>query len=384
MEARRPPPSDQDLPLAKRVCENGHRRTPRPLLGVLEGEGVGPEVTAAALGALEAATRATGAAVEVRRGGAIGVEAIRSGGRPLPEEVAAFTKEILEAGGALLCGPGGDRFVYDLRRRFDLFCKVSPIRAHPELERCGPFPAEHVRGVDLLFVRDNAGGVYQGEWQERRSDGIGRVVEHRFASDERQVRRLAEVAARLAATRRGKVTVVVKEGGVPGVSRLWREVAEATVRARGVAFDWINADHAAFRLLRDPRAFDVLLTPNLFGDLLMDEAALLQGTRALACSGNFSGEGFATYQTNHGSAHDIEGRDVANPAGQILALAMLLRESLGLAREARILEEAVACVWRSGVRTFDLAERGARTVGTREFGRLVEGAALRAAVAAPA
>ena len=365
------------LPLSRFVVPEGPAR--RPLVGVLPGEGVGPEVMRSALDVLNALRRATGLDVEVRVGGAIGMEAQALHGRPLAADVEEFCRGVFAEGGVLLCGPGGGRFVYDMRRRFDLYCKVSPIRAHGALADAGPFRPGHVRGVDLLFVRDNAGGVYQGEWSERACPDAGRVAEHRFGYSERQVRRIAEVAARLAVSRRNRLAVVVKEGGVPTISRLWCDVTGEVAARHGIACEAINGDHAAYRVLREPHAFDVVLTPNMLGDLLIDSAALLQGTRALAISANYSGDGAAVYQTNHGSAHDLEGRDTANPAAQILALAMLLRESLGFPKEAARIERAVDEVWRAGRRTADLAPPGARTVGTREFGRLVASAVERPA-----
>jgi len=366
-------------PLSRLFEENGSVRAPRPVIGVFAGEGVGPEVMRCALDALAALQEATGLRVDVRRGGPIGAEAVARDGVPLPEEAIDFAAEVFGAGGAILCGPGGGRFVYDLRRRFDLFCKLSPVRVHPELVRAGPFRPRHVRDVDLLFVRDNAGGVYQGEWGEHDSPAEGRVAEHCFRYSERQVRRVVEVAARLAVTRTGRICVVTKEGGVPTVSRLWADVAGDTAARYGVACEVANADLIAYRMIREPRAFDVLVTPNMLGDLLIDGAAVLQGSRGLAFSGNFAGGGAAVYQTNHGSAYDLAGTDVANPAAQILSLAMLLRESLSLPREAAVLEQAVTDVWRAGWRTADVAQPGTRTVGTREFGNLVAAAVRRPA-----
>jgi 3-isopropylmalate dehydrogenase len=165
--------------------------------------------------------------------------------------------------------------------------------------------------------------------------------------------------------------VVVKDGGVPAASNLWREVAADVAAQHGVSCDFINLDHAAYRLIQHGTEFDVLVTPNLCGDILADLGAVLLGSRGLSFSGNFSSDGKAVYQTNHGSAYDLVGTDRANPVGQFYSLAMMLRESFGLHQEAGWIEEAVADVWRQGWRTDDLEESGYRSVGTRELTELV-------------
>jgi 3-isopropylmalate dehydrogenase len=217
--------------------------------------------------------------------------------------------------------------------------------------------------LDLLIVRDNTGGIYQGRWTERRTAG-GRVVEHTFSYSEAQVRRLMEVAARAAAARRGRLHMILKDGGVPGISDLWREVGTAVAAAHGVQAAVMNVDLAAYELIQRPGLFDVIVAPNMIGDIIADIAGVLVTSRGVTFSGNFSADGKAVYQTNHGCAHDLAGTDRANPGGQILSLAMLLRESFGWQAEAALMERALAAAWEAGWRTADIAEPGCRVVGT--------------------
>jgi 3-isopropylmalate dehydrogenase len=176
-----------------------------------------------------------------------------------------------------------------------------------------------------------------------------------------------EVAARLARLRRGHVLVVYKESGVPAISDLWRECGDAALGAHGVEHTFCDIDYAAYRTVHDPDRLDVVVAPNLFGDVLADLAAVLLGSRALAYSGTFSEDGDAVYQTNHGAAYDLAGTGRANPVGQIRALAMLLRESLRLPELSLRIEQAIDSVWKSGGRTEDLARNGEQVIGTCEM-----------------
>ena len=307
---------------------------------------------------------------EVRYGGMIGEEAVAHSGRWLPEDTAEFCAEIFHGGGAILSGPGGGRYVYDLRRRFDLFCKFVPVRPAPELARAGKMRPQHLRDVDLLIVRDNTGGIYQGEWGDRATDQ-GRVAEHSFSYSEAEVHRLIEVAARAAAGRRGRLHVIVKEGGIPTVSALWRDVGGAVAHRHGIKAGFMNVDLAAYELIQNPARFDVIAAPNLFGDVLADVAGVLVSSRGVTFSGNFNAHGHGVYQTNHGCAHDLAETGTANPAGQILSLAMLLRESFGLEKAARLIEKSLAEAWRQGWRTADLTEPGCKILGTEDMARRV-------------
>ena len=335
-----------------------------PTIGVLKGTGIGKEVIEATFRVLSAVEQALGIRFKLSYGGPIAEEAEARFGQALPDSVVEFCRGIFDEGGAILSGPGGGRYVYDLRRRFDLFCKFVPVRPWPELASAGKLLPAHLRGVDILIVRDNVSGVYQGE-SRTTTASAGRIVEHRFSYEESDVLRLAHVAARAAANRRGKMHVIVKDGGLPAMSALWREAGATAARSCGVEAVPMNVDRAAYELIQHPADFDVLVAPNLFGDVLADITGVLLASRGVTFSGNFNGDGHAVYQTNHGCAHDLTGRDMANPAGQILSLAMLLRESLGIRRAADCVESALAAAWRQGWRTADVAEPGCQIVGTR-------------------
>jgi 3-isopropylmalate dehydrogenase len=345
-------------------------------VGVLEGEGVGPDVIACALHVLSALSSVCGRRFQVEFGGAVGRKAEAQRGEALPREVIEFCEDVFSRGGAILSGAAGGRFVYDLRRKFDLFCKLSPVIVPDAPLHAGRIKPDHLRSVDILVVRENASGVYQGRWAESNSPTAGRVAEHSFSYTEAQVRRILTVAARIAKRRGGEMAVVYKAAGVPTVSALWRDCAAAVAATVGVRCSLLDADYAAFRLVQDPGKMDVLVAPNLLGDILSDLGGVLVGSRALTYSGNFAANGAAVYQTNHGAAFDLVGTDQANPVGQILALAMLLRESFGLIRESCIIQAAVEEAWRGGCRTADLAEPGCRVVGTREMGNLIADAAV--------
>jgi 3-isopropylmalate dehydrogenase len=374
----------RDLPRpAPRWTDLVFREARRPVngtfaVGVLRGEGVGPEVIGAALTVLSA-LEGDGRRFAVATGGPIGRDAEVLSGRPLTEEVAAFCAETFAAGGAVLSGPGGGRFVYDLRQRFDLFCKLSPLRPIEPLLDAGCLNPARAAGADVLVVRENAGGEYFGSWRDDAPQGGSRVCEHVFRYSEPEVRRLVATAARLAAARRGRLAVIVKDGGFPSVSALWRDLSGEAAARESVDLRVLDIDLAAYLLVRDPLSFDVIAASNLFGDVLADVGALLLGARGASFSGNFSEAGAAVYQTNHGSALDIAGQGRANPIGQICSLAMLLRESLGLAREASWIEESIAEVVAGGHRPFDVAGEGERTVGTAEMGERVAEAVRRRA-----
>jgi 3-isopropylmalate dehydrogenase len=355
----------------------------RMVIGVIEGTGVGPAVTAAALKVLKATGQALNLKFEIRFGGLIGEDAIKECGQWLPEDTIKFCADIFRLGGAILNGPGGGRYVYDLRRRFDLFCKFIPVRPPPELAQAARISPKYLKDVDLLIVRDNTGGVYQGRWGDR-ATSHGRVAEHSFSYSEGEVRRLIEVAARAAADRRGSLHVIVKDGGVPTVTALWRDVANTVARRQGLEAKFMNIDLAAYEVIQNPGRFDVMVAPNLFGDIIADLCGVLVSSRAVGFSGNFNPRGQGVYQTNHGCAHDLAGTDTANPAGQILSLAMLLRESFGLEEAATLIEKSLAEAWRAGWRTADLAEPGGKILGTEAMTDKVAEQVLRSAALQPA
>lgn len=340
------------------------------VIGVLPGEGVGPEVIGAAIEVLSAVEEVAGGSVELRYGGLIGQEAEVRHGAALTPEVLAFCRDVFGESGAILNGPGGGRFVYDLRRQLGLYCKISPLRAYSELQRVCKIRVGAGERVDILIVRENLGGIYQGTWSLDGAPGERRA-RHEFEYAEADVLRILETAAKLAAHRRGRMEVVVKTDGIPTVSRLWHDGAESVAAAHGVLCSIVDVDYACYRLLQHATELDVIVAPNLFGDVLSDLGATLMGSRALSFGASFSERGEAVYQTNHGAARDLAGSGRANPIGQILALAALLRESLGMGVAACRIEQAVRRVWRNGWRTQDLREPGCRIAGTREMGRLI-------------
>lgn len=347
------------------------RASGRLLLGIFPGEGIGPEVIRAALEVLDAVESVCAARIERVT---IPEESMRFGGsgfQRLPDDVSSFCREVFERSGALLCGPGGGRFVYEMRQQFDLFCKIAPIKPVAALAQSTRLKPHFVEQADMVVVRDNAGGVYQGEWDERADPIVGRIAGHRFEYSQQQVENIVGVGVRLAARRRRKMHVIVKDGGVPSISDLWRDVAIRRSNGTGVECCVMNADYAAYQMIQHPGEFDVIVTPNMVGDMLADLGAVFLGSRGMSYSANFSSDGRAVYQTGHGGAKDLANTDRANPLAQILSLAMMLRESFGMAEEATLVESAIDRVLTAGWRTDDLAESGCRCVGTREMGTLV-------------
>ena len=275
------------------------------LIGILDGEGIGPEVIAGALEVLAAVVEATGLRVEIRRGGVIGREAERATGAALSREVTDFCQQIFADGGAILSGPGGGRYVYDLRKHFDLFLKLSPLRQALGLAEVSRLKSDALHETDIVIARENTGGIYQGTWSEETTALRGRLAGHHVEYSEFQVRRFLQSAARLTKSRRGELTVVWKEAGLPSLSALWRDCARDAADALAIRFRVIDIDLMAYRMVQDARSFDVIAAPNLFGDVLADLGAVLLGSRGLSFSGNFSTDGKAVFQTNHGAAYDL-------------------------------------------------------------------------------
>jgi len=339
------------------------------VIGVLSGEGVGPEVVDVALGILDLVAKCTGENFDVRIGGKIGLPAQTESGRPLTPEVVDFCQSIFEEHGALFCGPGGGRFVYDLRARFDLYCKFTPIRPLPALRNAGVLKPEAVSKVDVVVVRENTGGLYYGDGSI--AGDSEKSARHSFAYTESQVHRILEAAIRLAQMRRGRLSVILKPSGIPSISKLWQGKLDELAAHAAIQPEVLEVDNAVYQLIANASRFDVVVAPNAFGDILSDGASLLLGSRGMSYSGNFGAAGCAVYQTGHGAAHDLAGTNRANPIGQILSLAMMLRESFGLQEAAEAIEAAIEETLRAGWRTADIAETGSRVVGTKEMGALI-------------
>jgi 3-isopropylmalate dehydrogenase len=339
-------------------------------IGILAGEGIGPSIINASLGLLKVIEAHFPVSFNLHWGGKIGKDAIEESGQPLSQEVIAFCKERFGQGAPVLCGPGGDRFVYDLRREFDLYCKLVPIRPLPSMASTGPLKSSAVADVDIVVVRENTGGLYQGDYGVEMKAGV-RHAYHRFDYAEPQVARILEAGARLASQRRQRLYVVTKPGGAPSISRLWEEMAAISSRRHGVELKILEIDNACYQIIADASAFDVIVAPNLFGDVIADNAALLLGSRGMSFSANYSAAGSAVYQTGHGAAHDLAGKDSANPIGQMLSVSMLLRESFALEDIADEIRLAIDDTLAAGWRTADIACEGSRTVGTQALASMV-------------
>jgi 3-isopropylmalate dehydrogenase len=345
---------------------------------VLGGDGVGPEVTAEAVKVLAAAARAyhhTFVFEEAAMGGA----ALRAGQPPLPP---ATLDACRRADAVLLGAVGGPEWdglppdrrpeagLLALRRELQLFANLRPVRAHPALAGAAPLRPEALAGTDVLIVRELTGGLYFSEPRGRSVHEGRRVAVDTLRYAEDEVARVARVAFQAARGRRRRVTSVDK-ANVLHSSQLWREVVTEVARDfPDVALEHMLVDHAAMQLVRRPSAFDVLVTENMFGDILSDQAAGLVGSLGLLPSASLGISRPSLYEPVHGTAPDIAGRGVANPVGAILSGAMLLRYALGLDAEADAVERAVDRVIEGGARTADVAE-GSAAVATGAFGDLV-------------
>jgi 3-isopropylmalate dehydrogenase len=342
----------------------------RAQLAVLPGDGIGPEVIAAALRCLRRVAELCGHELEVTElpfGGA----AIDAHGDPLPEQtlracLASDAVLLGAVGGPKWSDPGAplrpEQGLLRLRQSLGTFANLRPVKVHPALADASTLKPEVIQGVDLVFVRELTGGIYFGD---RRRDAERATDVCTYTVGE--VERITRVAARLAQTRRRRLTSIDKSN-VLETSRLWREVSTRVVAAEfpEVTLEHMLVDSAAMHLIRRPRDFDVLVTENLFGDILTDEAAMLAGSLGLLPSASL-GEGRpGIYEPVHGSAPDIAGRGIANPYGAILSAAMLLRHSLHLVTEAAALERAVAGALADGARSADIALAQVPALSTRE------------------
>jgi 3-isopropylmalate dehydrogenase len=342
---------------------------------VLPGDGIGPEVTAQAVKALAAVART--------RGHTFSFQELPVGGGAIDAGLPALPPQTLEAcrhaDAVLLGAVGGTQWdglpppqrpeagLLGLRRALRLFANLRPVRAYPELAGASPLRPEALEGTDLLIVRELTGGLYFGEPRGRAVRDGRRVAVDTLPYTEDEVARIARVAFRAARERRRLVTSVDK-ANVLHSSQLWREVVVEVAREfPDVRLEHMLVDTAAMQLVRRPAAFDVVLTENMFGDILSDEAAGLVGSLGVLPSASLGEGGPSLYEPVHGTAPDIAGRDIANPTGAILSAAMLLRFALGLPEEAGVVERAVAEVIAAGARTADVAGIG-EAVGTAEFG----------------
>ncbi len=342
------------------------------VVGIFRGEGIGPELVPAAMSILSILQEHTKRKFELREGGLIGSEAKKAHGKSLTEQTIEFVKEIFKSHGALFCGPGGERFVYELRREFDLFCKLTPLKPMSALIGTGPLKSEITTAADIVAVRENLGGLYQGEASTEFNEQDGTVVIHKFSYTERMVRRILEVAFNLAGERRNRLHVVTKSGGIQVISQLWSDCANEIAKNHSVELFEQEIDNAIYQLVANPSQYDVIVSPNMFGDVIADCGALLLGSRGLSYSGNFDSLGHGVYQTGHGAAYDIASKDLANPLGQILSLGMMLSESFNWPEAEQALLKAIDVTLQQGYRTRDIDVPGVKILGTRTYAKQIE------------
>lgn len=344
---------------------------------LLPGDGIGPEVVGQGTRVLEAVADRFGHDFVLEEA-LIGGCAIDGVGEPLPEETL---KGCRRADAVLMGAVGGPKWsdpaaevrpeqgLLGLRQGLGLFANLRPIHVYPQLVDASPLRPERLAGVDLLVVRELTGGIYFGRRLEATEDDPTAYDTMVYYAHE--VERIAHTAFDLARQRRGKVTSVDK-ANVLASSRLWRRVvADVAESYPDVTLEHLLVDAAAMHLLRRPSDFDVIVTANMFGDILTDEASMLAGSMGMLPSASLSTERFGVYEPIHGSAPDIAGKGVANPLAAILSVSMLLRHSLELEEEAQVVEEAVEAVLEQGYRTPDIAVSESETVGTEEMGDLV-------------
>jgi 3-isopropylmalate dehydrogenase len=344
-------------------------------IAVLGGDGIGPEVTAEAVRVLKRVAEVFGHQFEFAEA-LIGGAAIDSSGSPLPSR----TIDACRSSDAVLLGAvGGPKWsdpsarvrpeqgLLELRRSLGLFANLRPVRAIPAVADASPLRPEVVAGTDIMVVRELTGGIYFGR-KSRTALEAEDVCSYSVA----EIERVTRTAARLAMTRR-KSIVSVDKANVLETSRLWRSVVERVLREEfpAVALEHMLVDAAAMHLLRRPSSFDVLLTENMFGDILTDEASMLVGSLGLLPSASLGETSVGLYEPIHGSAPDIAGKGIANPFGTILSAAMLLRHSLDLDREAAAVERAVDQAITSGIRTADIAVPGSPPSSSAAAGRAV-------------
>ena len=347
---------------------------------VLPGDGIGPEIVAEALKVLEALRGDADPGFEIDRA-PIGGEAVDAHGTPLPGE----TLERARAADAILLGAVGgpkwdgierdlrpERGLLALRSELGVFANFRPAVAWPQLAGASSLKPDVVRGLDVLIVRELTGGIYFGrprgirEREDGRREGFNTLV---YAEDE--IERVCRVAFEAARRRSGRVCSVDK-ANVLETSELWREVAtKVAARYEDVALSHMYVDNAAMQLVRAPKQFDVIVTSNMFGDVLSDLASMLTGSIGMLPSASLDASGKGLYEPIHGAAPDISGQGVANPLATILSAAMMLRYSLGSPALADRIEAAVGRVLDDGLRTPDVGSPGTTVVGTKEMGDAV-------------
>ena len=356
-------------------------------LAVLPGDGVGPEVATEAIKVLQAVGKRFDHSFNLHYG-LIGGVAIDETGSALPADVLKTCKK---CDAVLLAAVGGPKWddpkakvrpedgLLALRKGLGLFANLRPVKVFPLLVDSTNLKPEVIKGVDLVFVRELTGGLYFGRPKRQWRTSRGRRATDSMTYSEQEIERIVRVGFELARSRRKKLTSVDK-ANVLEASRLWRQVAmEVASNYPDVELDHMLVDACAMRLIQNPTYFDVIVTENTFGDILTDEASMLAGSMGMLPSASLAGvpkEGvriFGMYEPIHGSAPRRAGLNMANPIATILSVAMMLRYSFGLIKEAQTIEVAVEKVLSDGYRTYDIMSEGKTKVGTKEMGDLIAG-----------
>jgi len=344
-------------------------------IAILPGDGIGTEVTREAVKVLKAIEHKFGHTFDLSEG-LIGGAALDTDNNPFPDSTAALCAD---SAAVLLGAVGGpkwdnvptetrpERGLLKLRAALNVFANLRPVVPHPALVGTSPIRQDLLEGVDIMFVRELTGGIYFGE-KSRTKDSATDVCTYTRSEIERVLR----IAGTLASGRRGKVTSIDKSN-VLETSRLWREVANELMPKEfpDITVEHLLVDAAAMHLLSRPADFDVMVTENMFGDILTDEASMLAGSMGMLPSASLNDGTVGLYEPIHGSAPDIAGQNIANPCGSILSAAMLLRHSLRLEEEATTVENAVTQVLENGLRTGDIAQAGETRISTIEMGDAV-------------
>jgi 3-isopropylmalate dehydrogenase len=343
---------------------------------VLDGDGIGPEITAQALRVLNATADICGFSVQTTQA-LLGGAAIDATGEPLPEETITKCKG---SDAVLLGAVGGEKWdnlppkqrpekgLLGIRAALGLFANLRPVIVHSALLGASPLKDEILGGgLDIMIVRELTGGIYFGNRGRKDKDGHPAAFDTEEYS-EPEIKRISEVAFRLA-EKRGKKLCSVDKANVLESSRLWRETVTAlSSKYPNVALSHMYVDNAAMQLIRNPHQFDTIVTSNMFGDILSDEASQITGSIGMLPSASLGEGKLGLYEPIHGSAPDIAGKNIANPVATILSVAMMLRFSLEQDAAAAIIEKAVSKVLESGTRTADIAIAGQPTVGTDKMG----------------
>jgi 3-isopropylmalate dehydrogenase len=344
-------------------------------VAVLPGDGIGPEIIAQAKRVL----LHLGLPLEFQEA-PVGGAGYEAAGDPLP----ARTLQLAKDADAVLFGAVGDprydklerakrpeQAILGLRKELGLFANLRPAQVYPELAGASALKAEVVAGLDILIVRELTGDIYFGEPRGIRKVGESREGFDTMRYSEPEIRRIAKVAFEAARKRSCRVCSVDK-ANVLETSQLWREVvSEEAKRFSGIELSHMYVDNCAMQLVRNPKQFDVIVTGNLFGDILSDEASMLTGSIGMLPSASLDERGKGLYEPIHGTAPDIAGKDLANPLATILSAAMMLRYSLAQPQAAERIECAVSRVLAAGLRTADIHTAGTRKVGTKEMGDAV-------------